>query len=119
QLSLLGQSEGFTILGSAGIDNITGSNGDDIIVGAQNDFLLDGAQGIDTLQIGANFTSAGDGKIANIENIVLTAAAVLDLSNQNEGFTITGSAGADSITGGHGTDIINGDQSDTLFDGNG
>ena len=43
----------------------------------------------------------------------------LNLSNQTEGFTITGSAGADSITGGSGNDTIIGAQNDTLLDGGG
>ena len=54
------------------------------------------------------------------------AGTILDLSNQTEGFTITGSSGVDTITGGlgddsisagAGNDIINGAQNDTLLDG--
>ena len=41
-------------------------------------------------------------QIANIENVELTAAATVNLANQTEGFTITGSAGFDCITGGCG-----------------
>src|SRR5581483_7903763 len=61
----------------------------------------------DTLRIGANFTSTADAQIANIENLVLTAAGTtLDVSNQTEGFDITGSGGVDSIAGGAGADTI-------------
>jgi VCBS repeat-containing protein len=125
-LNLANQSEGFTITGSAGADSITAGGGGDTIVGAQNDTLLDGDGGTDTLQVGANFASTSDAQIASIENVTLTAAVTLDLSNQSEGFTITGSNGADTITGGSGADsisagnnadTINGAQNDALLDG--
>ena len=79
--------------GGAGTDYIIGNTGADIIVGAQNDKVLDGGGGTDTLRIGANFTSSSDAQIVNIENVTLTAAATVNLSNQTEGFTITGSSG--------------------------
>ena len=116
-LNLSNQTEGFTITGSSGIDSITGGSGNDIIVGAVNDTLLDGGLGTDTLNVGASFTSTSDAQIVNIENVTLTAAATLNLSNQTEGFTITGSSGIDSITGGSGNDIIIGAVNDTLLDG--
>ena len=116
-----------SIDGGAGADSINAGGGNDTIVGAANDTLLDGGAGAgDTLNVGANLTSTGDAQIANIENVVLTAAVTLDLSNQTEGFTITGSGGADSITGGSGADAISagagndtivGAQNDTLLDG--
>ena len=90
-LNLSNQTEGFTITGSSGADLITGGSGNDIIVGAQNDTRLDGGAGTDTLNVGANFTSTSDAQIVNIENITLTAPVTLNLSNQTEGFTITGS----------------------------
>ena len=116
-ITLSAQIENFTITGSANANSITGGSGADTIVGAQNDTLLNGGGGTDTLQVGANFTSTGDGQIANIENVVLTSAVTLNLSNQTEGFTITGSAAADSITAGGGNDIIVGADSDTLLAG--
>ena len=92
-----------TLTGGSGADWIFGGNNDDTIVGAQNDTLLDGGANTDTLQVGANFTSSSDAQIANIENVTLTAAVALNLANQTEGFTITGSSGADSITAGSGS----------------
>jgi VCBS repeat-containing protein len=106
-----------TLTGGAGNDFITGGTAADIIVGEQNDYLLDGGGGTDTLNVGANFTSTSDAQIIRVENVTLTAAATLDLSNQTEGFTITGSSGADSITGGGGNDTIVGAQNDTLLSG--
>ncbi|MFL6726999.1 MAG: VCBS domain-containing protein [Sphingomicrobium sp.] len=134
-LSLANQTEGFVITGSAFADTITGGSGadsisaglgNDTIVGAQNDTLLDGGSGNDTLQVGANFASTSDAQIVNIDNVVLTVAATLDLSAQTDGFIITGSSGADTIIGsstsdnisaGGGDDVIVGGASDGLLDG--
>lgn len=114
------QTEGFTITGSGGVDSITAGSGNDTIVGDQNDTLLDGGGGTDTLQVGANFTSTGNGQIVNIEAVTLTAALTLDLSNQTEALAITGSSGADTITGGSANDIITGGAgADTLNGGGG
>ena len=125
-VNLSNQTESFTITGSAGADSITAGSGNDIIVGSQNDTLLVGGGGNDTLRIAANLASTGDGQITGIENVTLTAAAMLNLANQTEAFTITGSSGADTITGGSaadsisagaGNDTINGSGNDTLLDG--
>ena len=99
-----------TLTGGSGNDSIHGGTGDDTIVGAQNDILLDGGADTtaDTLQVGANFDDTGNGQIVNIENVTLTAAVTLNLSNQTEGFNITGSSGDDTITGGSGADTITG-----------
>ena len=118
-LNLANQTEGFTINGSSGADSITGGLGADIIIGAQNNSLLNGGGGTDQLNVGANFTSASNGQLINIEDILLTSAVALSLANQTESFTITGSSGADSITGGLGADIIIGTQNDTLLNGGG
>ena len=75
------------------------------------------AAGTDTLNVGASFTSTSDAQIVNIENVTLTAASTLNLSNQTEGFTITGSSGVDFITAGSGNDTIVGAVNDTLLDG--
>ena len=115
---LITQTEDFTITGSAGVDSITAGSGDDTIVGAVNDSLLAGGGGTDTLQVGANFTSTGDGQITGIETVQLTSAATLNLANQTEGFKIAGSSGVDTITGGSGNDTINaGAGNDTLAGG--
>ncbi|WP_210327563.1 DUF5801 repeats-in-toxin domain-containing protein [Aminobacter carboxidus] len=127
-LNLANQTEAFTITGSSGADTITSGSGGDTIVGASNDTLLDGGAGTDTLNVAANFTSTSNAQIANIENVTLTAAATLNLANQSEAFTITGSSGNDTITGGSGadsisagggTDTINAAQNDALIDGGG
>ena len=106
-----------TLTGGSAADYIFGGDGNDTIVGAQNDTILDGGAGTDTLQVGANFVDSDDSQIVNIENVTLTAAVTLDLHQQTESFTITGSSGVDSITGGSGDDIIYVGGGATLLDG--
>ena len=116
---LVGDDNGNTFNGLGGNDIILAGGGNDTIIADQNDLVIDGGSGTDTLSVGANFTSTSDAQIVNIENVLLTAAVTLNLANQTEGFTITGSAGADSITGGAGNDTIVGAQNDTLLAGGG
>ncbi|WP_338120474.1 type I secretion C-terminal target domain-containing protein [Aeromonas rivipollensis] len=114
------QSSDTTLNGGAGADYLIGNSGNDKLVGADNDKVLNGGNGTDTLQINAHFTSSSDSQIVNVESVVLTVAATLNLSNQSEGFTVSGSTGADSITGGSGGDRINGGSgNDTLMGGSG
>jgi Ca2+-binding RTX toxin-like protein len=99
-----------TLIGEAGADSLVGGGGDDILVGAQDDTLLSGNNQTskDILQIGADFNDTGNTQIVGIEEVVLTAAgltAVLD--QQSEAFTITGFAsGGNTITGGSGNNTI-------------
>jgi T1SS-143 domain-containing protein len=108
-----------TLDGGAGSDFVTGGGGADTLVADQNDYLLNGGGGNDTLRVSTSFTSTSDAQVVNIENVLLTAATTVNLSNQTEGFTITGSSGADSITAGSGDDTIVGAQNDTLLAGGG
>lgn len=105
---LVGDGDGDTFDGGSGVDIILAGGGSDTIVADQNDHVLDGGSGTDTLRVGSNFTSSSNAHIANIENVTLTAAVTLNLANQTEAFTITGSSGADVITGGAGADTITG-----------
>ncbi|TPM43015.1 type I secretion C-terminal target domain-containing protein, partial [Mesorhizobium sp. B2-3-2] len=114
---LVGNDSANTFNGAGGVDIILAGGGNDTIIADQNDYVIDGGSGTDTLQVNGNFTSVSDAQIANVENVTLTAAAVLNLSSQTEGFVITGSSGADSITGGAGNDTIIGAQNDTLLAG--
>ena len=115
---LFGGTGNDTLTGGSGADTLVGEANNDTLVGDQGDTLLDGGADNDTLSVGANFTSTTNGQIVNIENVTLTAAVTLNLSNQTEGFKITGSSGADTITGGSGNDIfIGGAGQDTLTGG--
>ncbi len=109
-----------TLSGNSGADSLSGGAGNDSLFGDADDTLLDGGSEIDTLNFSASFDDGSDGQIVNIENIVLTAAATLDLSFQTESFTIIGSSSGDVITGGSGNDIISsGDGFDDLHGGQG
>lgn len=130
-LNLANQTEGFIIngspnnnalfiTGSAGADTITtGNNADTINAGGGADTIngfagadtVNGGVGNDTLTLANTSTTlngAADSKLVDVENVTLTAGGVtLNLSNQIEGFTISGSTGTDTITAGGGNDLIN------------
>ncbi len=118
-LDLSNQTEGFTVTGSDEVDSITGGAGDDTIAGRQSDLLLNGGDGTDTLLVDADFTSANDAHLVNVERVLLTSSTGLNLSNQAEGFTIVGSSEIDYISGGSGDDTIVGAQNDQWLQGNG
>jgi Ca2+-binding RTX toxin-like protein len=121
EIDLIRQDDNFIIVGSGYADKITGSNGltgDTINAGAGNDTIfgfvgvdkVDGGSGTDTIEIDGlsttNINSAGNNDIQNVENVTLTSEGTLNLSNQLEGFTITGSGYAETITGGQGNDTF-------------
>ncbi|SHE85017.1 Ca2+-binding protein, RTX toxin-related [Lampropedia hyalina DSM 16112] len=118
---ILGGTGDDTINGGAGEDDITGGAGNDSIhAGVGNDTIrgfegtdtVDGGAGNDTLILQAtsqDLNSAADNQLLNVENVTAasaTQAVEIDLSNQLEGFTITGSANNDTIVGGAGTNLI-------------
>jgi Ca2+-binding RTX toxin-like protein len=118
-LNLSNQDDGFDITAGSGNDTIFGStiadkinagDGDDTIVGFNGADTVNGGSGTDTISIAGLSTSsinvATDGQINSVEKITLTLAGTLNLSNQAEGFTITSSAGVDTITGGQGNDTF-------------
>ncbi|WP_269933382.1 beta strand repeat-containing protein, partial [Aminobacter sp. HY435] len=109
-----------TIDGGIGADKIFGGAGNDTIIADQADKLIDGGDDVDTLRVGGNFTSSSDAQIVGIENVTLTTQATVNLSNQTEAFTITGSSGNDTIIGGAGGDSITGGKGgDTMTGGTG
>ncbi len=121
--SITGSAFNDTLLGGTGSDTLIGGAGNDTIYGASNDTLLDGGSGTDTLVVNAaSFISSSDAQVVNIENVTvgISAGVTINLSNQTEGFTITGNSGADTIIGGSGNDtIIGGPGADTLTGGPG
>src|SRR5262249_28362904 len=106
------QSDGFAITGSAQGDTITGSSGDDTIVGFVGADKVDGGGGADTIALtttSSDLNGAADGDIVNVAAVSAAGASggiTIDLSNQSDGFAITGSAFADTITGSSGDDRI-------------
>ena len=71
----------------------------------------------------ADLNAATDAQIVGVEAVSAasaSAAVTIDLHNQSDGFTITGSAFADTITGSSGADtIVGGSGGDTLTGGAG
>ncbi len=116
--ALFGQSGTDQLTGGTGADSLYGGDNNDTLFGDQDDTLLDGEAGTDTLSLAADFTSSSNGQIVNVENVVLTAAVSVDLSNQTEAFTITGSSGNDTIIAGSGGDTINGGAGNDNLTGN-
>ncbi len=99
------------LTGSSGANVLKGGSAGDTFVGFVGADTIDGGGGTDTLALGGTSTdlnSATDGQLVNVENITTSAAATINLSNQSDGFTITGSSGADTITGSSGNDTIDG-----------
>ena len=128
-VTLSNQTEGFTIIGGSSSDIITGGSGNDVIyTAAGNDTIVgfvgadtvDGGAGTDTLTLSgtsATLNTATNEQLVNVEAITTGAAATITLSNQTEGFSITGSSGIDNITGGSGSDLILGGGGGDSIDG--
>src|SRR5262249_47753743 len=86
---LVGAAGGDLLLGGAGFDTFTGLSGNDTIDGGVNGGI------IKLSEIAPSLTAASDGQIANIGTVTAagsTAGVLVDLHNQTEAFTITGSS---------------------------
>ena len=116
-------NNGDTITGTTGADKITGGSGNDTINGFAGADTVDGGAGTgDRLVLTATSTdlnSALDTQLVNVESVTVSGntAVTLSLTNQNEGFTITGGGGADVITGGKGADTITGGAGNDTING--
>jgi Ca2+-binding RTX toxin-like protein len=112
-ISLVNQTERFTIIGSAFADVITGGQGSDVFTGLTEGDTVNGAGGRDTLQLTGSLAvlnAAADAQIVNIEVLTFsgfTGGLTIDLSRQSDGFTFTATSLADVITGSSGADIVN------------
>ncbi|MCB1489493.1 MAG: hypothetical protein KDJ88_18795, partial [Bauldia sp.] len=129
-IDLSSQTEGFAITGSGHADLITGSTGADAIFGGAGDDTFIGFVGADAVDGGADtdtivlaatsgdLNAATNSQIKNVEVIDASTAGAgvtIDLHQQNDGFTITGSGQGDSIIGSSGADTINaGTGNDTI-----
>ena len=96
------------------------------IVGFVGADKIDGGAGTDTITLtgtSADLNAATDAQIVGVEAVSAAGASAgvtIDLHNQSDGFTITGSAFADTITGSSGADtIVGGSGGDTLTGGAG
>ena len=111
------------LTGSGSANVLKGGSGADTFVGFVGADTIDGGGATDTLTLSgtsSDLNSATDAQLVSVESITTTAAATINLSNQTEGFTITGSSSADSITGGGGNDTMTGGAgADTMTGGAG
>src|SRR5262249_5447160 len=112
----LSSVENVNLIGSSGNDSLT-------VTGAQlNAFTsINMSASVDTINLKSTPTglnSLSDSALSGVEAISAASAAGgvnINLSNQSEGFTITGGNGNDTITGGSGNDtIIGGSGNDTI-----
>ena len=118
-IMISGQTEGFTIRGSANNDTITGGSGADTMIGGTGndtyvvantgDIVTENAgEGIDTIQSSVAYTLS-----ANVESLILTGTGNINgtgnaldnaITGNDGNNTLTGLGGADALNGGLGTD---------------
>jgi Ca2+-binding RTX toxin-like protein len=119
---------GAVITGSDGANQITGTIlADRINAGKGNDTInvtltndansdqVNGGAGADTLAIVGDYVPVADGNISAVETITSATTSTITLSNQTEGFTVTGAANVQTITGGLGNDTFTGGAGSDIF----
>src|SRR5262249_11262978 len=112
-INLSNQTEAFTITGSNFADTLIGGSGNDTFIGFVGADYIDGGAGNDTLSLSAtsaDLNAAINTQLLNVESVTAanaTAGVTIDLHNQTEGFTLTGSGFDDILTGSAGADTIN------------
>ena len=90
---------------------LTGAQLDAIVTGNGVINLGNGTDTINLTSTSTDLNTLGDSSIFDVEAISASGAAAgvtINLSNQTEDFSITGSGLADAIVGGSGTDMLNG-----------
>jgi hypothetical protein len=133
--------DGGSAVGSTTVDSIDGGAGDDVIVFRSTYDIIEGGEGTkDTLKVNGTYAATNDVdanldgvEIVNINTGIAVNGFAVNLTNQTEGFvinllaasadvsttkfTITGSAGDDSITGASAGDVILGSNGDDTISG--
>ena len=104
---------------TSGIETYDGTGGVEV---AGGNATIDGQAGDDILfvsETSAFLNGATNEQLVSIESIAVTGSANIDLSNQIEGFSISGSGGNDTIEGGAGANyIVGGGGNDNLIGAN-
>ena len=100
------------LTGTSAAEAINAGNGADTITNFFGADTIDGGAGVDTLVLNGtalDLNNASDAQLINVEAIAVvdaTAGVSINLSQQTEGFALTGSGFADTLTGGAGADNI-------------
>ena len=102
--TLVGGDGNDTLNGGAGADTMIGGLGNDIyVIDNVGDIVTESLnEGVDTIQTSITLTSLA----ANVENIILTGAAILNANGNALNNTLTGNAAANILDGGLGADIM-------------
>lgn len=114
---LYGDDGNDDLTGGAGQDRLYGGAGEDWLYADADDVILDGGNDTDTLYVAGGFTSRSDSQIINVETVRMTAAGLVDLTNQTERLEIVGTSGGDEIIGGSGNDDIRGESGGDILRG--
>lgn len=113
--TLIGGRGHDTLVGGAGRDALSGGTGNDTyVVDSIHDVITERAgEGLDTVR-----TSVGLNRMANIENLVLTAAGDFNLTGNASANALTGYFGDNVLAGGGGNDMLDGGPDvDTMIGG--
>ena len=121
--TIVGDGGNNTLTGTSGNDSISGLGGSDVFVGFVGADTVDGGTGLDTITLTATSTDlnvAANAQIVGVEFVSAAGAAVgvsINLANQSESLTTTGSSSADTLTGGLGNDGFMGFVGADVIDG--
>lgn len=109
---LVGNAAANILDGGAGADNLLGGAGDDTyVLDVASDVVTENINcGIDTVRISASYSLT-----SNVENLVLTGAAMINGNGNSLDNRLTGNVAANSLNGGVGADTMLGGAGDDIY----